>query len=75
MECNYLKCMFIQTMKFTNILQDISFHIVYINGHTSAALHSIQKPKRHFDKALIKPRFEWWYLFSFALCKTRAMPR
>ena len=55
MKCNCLQCMFIhQTMKFTNILQDITFHIVYINGRTSAALQSIQKPKRHFDKALIK---------------------
>ena len=34
MKCNYLQCMFIQTRKFTNILQDITFHIVYINGHT-----------------------------------------
>ena len=54
MKCNCLQSMFIQTMKFTNTLQDITFHIVYINGRTSAALHSIQKPKRHFDKALIK---------------------
>ena len=32
------------------------YHISYsyTNGRTSAALHSIQKPKRHFDKALIK---------------------
>ena len=31
------------------------YHISYsLNGRSSAALHSIQKPKRHFDKALIK---------------------
>ena len=54
MKCNYLQCMFIQTMTFTNILQDITFHIAYIKGRTSAALHSIQNSNRRFGEALIK---------------------
>ena len=48
------------------------YHISYrLNGRTSAVLHCIEKPKRHFETLNADSNGG----FSFALRKNRAMPR